>query len=75
MAPLHDRVPAILKQEEEDRWITGDAPSSDEMKKILGPYTPGEMDVYPVSSRVNSPDVDDEQLIQPLVTLHLKKGL
>jgi putative SOS response-associated peptidase YedK len=39
------------------------------MKKILGPYPPGEMDVYPVSSWVNSPDVDDGQLIQPLVTL------
>jgi putative SOS response-associated peptidase YedK len=62
-------MPAILKQEDEDRWLAGDAPTSDEMKKILGPYPAGEMVVYPVSPRVNSPDVDDERLIQPLVTL------
>jgi len=69
VAPLHDRMPVILKREDENRWLAGDAPTSDEMKKILGPYPPGEMHVYPISSRVNSPDVDDEQLIQPLETL------
>jgi putative SOS response-associated peptidase YedK len=67
--PLHDRMPVILKREDENRWLSGDAPTSDEMKKILGPYPPGEMNVYPVSSRVNSPDVDDEHLILPLKTL------
>ena len=69
VAPLHDRMPVILKQEDENRWLAGDAPTSAEMKKLLGPYPPGEMDAYPVSSRVNSPAVDDEQLIRPLVTL------
>jgi len=69
VAPLHDRMPVILKQEDENRWLAGDAPTSAEMKKLLGPYPPGEMDAYPVSSRVNSPDADDEQLIQPLKTL------
>ena len=69
VAPLHDRMPVILKREDEERWLTGDAPVSDEMKKILGPYPSGEMDAYPVSSRVNSPDADDERLIQPLATL------
>jgi len=69
VAPLHDRMPVILKQEDENRWLSGDAPTSAEMKEILGPYPPGEMDAYPVSSRVNSSDVDDERLIRPLVTL------
>lgn len=69
VAPLHDRMPAILQREDESRWLSGDAPTSDEMIKILCSYHSGEMDAYPVSSRVNSPDVDDEQLIQPLVTL------
>ena len=69
VAPLHDRMPAILKRGDEDRWLSGDAPTSDDMKKLLGSYPAGEMDAYPVSSRVNSPDADDERLIQPLVTL------
>ncbi len=69
VAPLHDRMPVILRREDEDRWLTGDAPSSDEMKKIFAPYPAGEMEAYPVSSRVNSPDADDVRLIQPLKTL------
>jgi len=69
VAPLHDRMPVILKREDEIRWLAGDAPTSDEMKKMLGAYPMNEMDAYPVSSRVNSPDADDEQLIQPLITL------
>jgi len=66
VAPLHDRMPVILKEEDENRWLTGDAPTIDEMKKVLDPYPPSEMEAYPVSSRVNRPDDDDEQLIQPL---------
>jgi len=69
VAPLHDRMPVILRREDENCWLTGDTPTSDKMKKILGPYPSCEMDAFPVSSRVNSPDVDDEQLIQPLKTL------
>jgi len=69
VSPLHDRMPAILKQEDEDRWLMGDAPPSEEMKRILCPYPDCEMEAYPVSSRVNSPDADDKHLIQPLETL------
>jgi len=63
---LHDRMPVILKRENENRWLSRDAPSQDEMREILGPYPSGEMAMHPVSSRVNSPAVDDEGLIQPL---------
>ncbi len=69
VAPLHNRMPVILKREDEDRWLTGDAPAPDEMKKMLGPYPADEMEAYPVSSRVNSTDADDERLIEPLRTL------
>lgn len=69
VAPLHDRMPAILKQEDESRWISGDALTSEEMNSILGPCPSHEMDAYPVSSRVNSPDADEEELIQRLTTL------
>jgi putative SOS response-associated peptidase YedK len=69
VAPLHNRMPAILKREDENRWLTGDAPGPDEMKRILRSYPADEMDAYPVSSRVNNPDADDEWLIQPLATL------
>jgi putative SOS response-associated peptidase YedK len=66
---LHERMPVILRQEDEARWLSGPAPTAEEMHAILGPYQPGEMEAYPVSSRVNSPAVDDEQLIRPIATL------
>jgi putative SOS response-associated peptidase YedK len=69
VSPLHDRMPAILRREDEDRWLAGDTPTPDEMKRILRSYPADEMDAYPVSSRVNSPDADDERLIRPLETL------
>lgn len=69
VSPLHDRMPAILMREDEDHWLTGGSLSAGEMKTVLGPYPAGAMEAYPVSSRVNSTDTDDERLIQPLKTL------
>jgi len=69
VAPLHDRMPVILKREDEDRWLSGEALSQEEMSEILGPYPSGEMAAYPVSSRVNGTADDDDRLILPLETL------
>jgi putative SOS response-associated peptidase YedK len=66
---LHERMPVILRQEDEVRWLSGNVPTVNEMREMLGSYRPGEMDAYPVSSRVNSPAVDDERLIHPVPTL------
>jgi|GEM_PF-1076768 len=65
MAPLHNRMPVILRRENEQRWLAGDL-DSDAMREILAPYPAGGMEAYPVSERVNRPGVDDEGLIRPL---------
>jgi putative SOS response-associated peptidase YedK len=70
IAPLHDRMPAILKRKDEERWLSGDPLSRDELEKILAPYPCQEMTAYPVSSRINDTGAkDDEQLIRPLTKL------
>ena len=66
MAPIHNRMPVILTRDDEQRWMSSDTLPPNEVKRILVPYPSGEMEVHPVSSRVNSPTVDDERLIQPL---------
>lgn len=66
VAPIHDRMPVILRQEDEVRWLSSAPPDPDEMKTLLGSYPAGEMETYPVSSRVNSPAVDDKALLVPL---------
>ncbi len=67
--PLHDRMPVILRPEDEERWIAGPEPSLSGLQEILAPFSPDEMAAYPVSSRVNKTDVDDERLIEPVPQL------
>lgn len=48
-------MPVILKREDEKRWLSGDAPASDQMKMILLRYLSHEMDAYPDSLLVKEP--------------------
>lgn len=66
MAPIHDRMPAILTDEGEQRWLSGDVLSSVAMKEILVPYASDRMETYLVSPRVNSSAVDDEGMVLPV---------
>ena len=59
MQNIHNRMPVILKPEQYDRWLF------DGEKSLLIPY-PGEMNHYPVGTKVNKPGADGEDLIQPL---------
>jgi putative SOS response-associated peptidase YedK len=69
VAPLHRRMPAILKREDEDRWLSGEPLGKSDLEQILSPYPDRDMTAYPVSTRVNNALVDDGQLILPLETL------
>ena len=69
MAPIHNRMPVILKSEDETRWLSKDAFSADETQKILAPFPADRMEAYPVSERVNRTDTDDERLIAPVIGL------
>ncbi len=65
MAEIHDRMPVILRREEEQRWIArGPGPS---LSALLQPYPASEMEAYPVSSRVNSPKNDGPEILEPAV--------
>ena len=59
LADIHDRMPAIIAPDDYDAWL--DAGGQD----LLRPCA-GEMEAYPVSSRVNNPRNQGETLIQPL---------
>ncbi len=66
VAPIHDRMPVILRREDEERWIAREPPAREELGDLLGQYPAREMEAYPVSARVNSPVSDDPALIVPL---------
>ncbi len=55
VAPIHDRMPVILRLDDEERWIESDPPAREERCDLLGPYPAPEMEAYPVSAWVSSP--------------------
>jgi len=65
---IHDRMPAILLPEHEDRWLSKTLLCAGDLKEILAPFPAGEMSMYPVSSLVNTSDGDDYRMIRPLNT-------
>ena len=66
VAPIHRRMPAILRQEDEIRWISHYPLTAEEMQRILAPYPTELIEHNPVSDRVNNMREDDERVIQPL---------
>jgi putative SOS response-associated peptidase YedK len=63
MQNIHDRMPVILPEGEEENWLKNDKTA--EVQKLLKPY-PHKMELYAVSRLVNSPRNDMAELIKPV---------
>jgi len=63
LAPVHDRMPVILREESYERWLDPKV-SPTELKKLLEPYSSEEMKSHPVSSQVNFADAEGRELIE-----------
>lgn len=61
---LHNRMPLILKSDEEQRWLEEDDP--DELQSMLDPFPDEQTRSYEVSTKVNSTANDGPELIEPL---------
>jgi putative SOS response-associated peptidase YedK len=68
MAPIHDRMPVILSQEDEERWLEPTPLEQEEQESMLRPFPPGLMEAYPVSKLVNDLHNDSPELIRPLAS-------
>lgn len=66
VASLHDRMPVILHPEEIDLWLAREQQEVDPVLPLFRPYPDNLMEMYPVSSRVNSPANDDPECVVPL---------
>lgn len=66
VSPVHDRMPAVLSRENEDRWMQQDPLSGDELARILATRPTPELEAYRVSPRVNSPTTEGPDLIEPV---------
>lgn len=61
MAPIHNRMPVIVRPSDFGGWLGGEAAPDD----VLTPFPAEEMQAFPVSTRVNSPRNNDPSLVEP----------
>ncbi|MDD1653946.1 MAG: SOS response-associated peptidase [Methanomicrobiales archaeon] len=66
VSPLHDRMPAILREEDEGRWLGAGPLDPAALASMLAPYPDGMLEAYRVSPRVNSPAADGPDLVAPV---------
>jgi putative SOS response-associated peptidase YedK len=66
MKDIHDRMPVILKREDEPVWINPTISDPTVLNPILVPFDENLMETYEVSSLVNSPKNNSIELIQKI---------
>jgi putative SOS response-associated peptidase YedK len=63
---VHDRMPVILDEEKVKIWLDPNIKDQEALKHILLPYEPEKMELYQVSSKVNSAKYKDKDVIEPI---------
>ena len=63
MKTIHNRMPCILRREDEQVWMDGTVRDAAVLKEVLKPYPAEQMEAYPVSTAVNRPGVDGPELM------------
>ncbi len=65
LAFVHDRQPAMLGLADARRWLDPEAPA-DELKALLSPRLPEDLDAVPVSTWVNNARHKDPRVLEPI---------
>ncbi len=65
MAPIHNRMPAILSTGAHAEWLDPAPRSPESLRHLIGPFPANSMEAYPVSTLVNSPANDAVDCILP----------
>jgi len=66
MAPVHDRMPVILREEDEARWLDPELQKPEDILALLKPYPSDGMERWEVSPYVNSYKNRGEECIRPV---------
>jgi putative SOS response-associated peptidase YedK len=64
--PIHNRMPVILRPEDEATWLDTSRTSFAKAKLVLKPYPEDLMDAHDVSPIVNSAKYDGPECIRPV---------
>ena len=71
VAPIHNRMPVILRRDDEQRWLDLSVRASEQILSLLAPLPSGLMEAYPVSPLVNAFQNDGPELIVPVGDVRL----
>jgi putative SOS response-associated peptidase YedK len=66
VARLHNRMPVVLAEEDEQAWLDPQLTAPAQVMEILARNTGIPLEVYPVSRMVNKPSFEGKELIQPI---------
>jgi len=62
---VHDRMPAILREEDEELWLDPSFENIARLERVLAPFPAELMEAYDVSTAVNSPRNDGPECAEP----------
>lgn len=63
---IHNRMPVILNEKDESKWLDPELQDYDKIKPLLKPFPSKEMDMHQVSRIVNSPKNDVPECVVPI---------
>src|SRR5512136_1485017 len=66
MQPIHDRMPVILPSSQQSTWLDPAIQTAADVLPLLAPYSAADMEAYPVSRLVNSPENNSPDLVRPV---------
>ena len=64
MSKIHERMPVILDEESQKKWLNTHVKDIETLSRLLKPYKDEDIAMYPVSKHVNSPTHDDPLCIE-----------
>jgi putative SOS response-associated peptidase YedK len=72
--PVHNRMPAILRPEDEEQWLDASRIPFAKAKSVLKPYPDELLDAHDVSQIVNSAKYDGPEFIRPVADDEIPSG-
>lgn len=63
--PIHDRMPVMVHESDEARWLNNDEHDPEHLQSLLQPYPAKEMSAYAVSPVVNGVEHDSADCLAP----------
>ena len=64
--PFHDRMPAVVREEDFDQWLSKSIEDSWKLLPVLVPFPESEMECYPVDPAVNKVDTEGPDCVKPV---------